>query len=91
MKLDQMFGYSLQIIFTGNPNGTLKLQGSNDSVQLIKDPVNWTDIQGSSVVITASGNTVYNVTDVMYNWVRVVYTAVSGTGTCVINANGKGT
>jgi hypothetical protein len=97
MKLDQMFGYAIQIVQTGTPSGTLKLQGCADSVQNSSPnkglPVNWSDISGSSVSVSSSGNTLYNSTDVMYNFVRVVYTDSSGgtaTGTSSINSNGKG-
>ncbi len=97
MKLDQMFGYAIQIVQTGTPAGTVKLQGCADSVQNSSPnkglPVNWTDISGSSIVISASGSVLYNVTDVMYNFVRVVYTDSSGgsaTGTTSIISNGKG-
>lgn len=97
LELTNMFGYSIQIEWSGTANGTFKLQGSSDS-SLIQNrqgtwPVNWTDIVDSSSTVT-TGNTGWNVTDVMYNWVRVVYTDASGgTSTAVLSAatfNGKG-
>lgn len=91
------FGYALQAVYTGSTiSGTLKLQGSCDPAtgySPIGGPTNWTDISNSSVVISAAGSQLYNVTDVMYNWVRLVYTdASSGTSdgvlTAIINVKG---
>lgn len=97
LELANMFGYSIQIEWSGTANGAFKLQGSTDS-SLSQNhqgtwPVNWTDIDDSSSTVT-TGSTGYNVTDVMYNWVRVVYTDASGgTSTAVLTTatfNGKG-
>jgi hypothetical protein len=80
--------YAIQLVFTGTPTGTLSLQCSNDpghpNAQSITeqstDVVNWTDISGSSQVITAAGNHTWNAENIGYRWVRVVYTRVSSTG-----------
>lgn len=91
-----VFGYSIQMVITGNIEGTVKLQGSSDPVpdanfKVATFPVaNWTDIDCSSKLITGAGTLVYDVADVFYNWVRVVYTATSGTGTLTIRLNTKG-
>lgn len=93
MKLDNIFGYSIQIIMTGNPQGSVVLQGSADSVQIQKFPTNWDNIKGSTQEIANAGTTFYNAKGVFYNWVRVVYTDSSGgsaVGTCKITGNCKG-
>jgi hypothetical protein len=87
---------SLQIVMTGAPIGTIKLQCSNDTFEYLKQPgiqpaaVNWTDIADSSLGVSAAGNIVYNLTSLGYDQLRVVYTAVSGTGTMSIRMVGKG-
>lgn len=101
MQLYNMFGYSIQIVFTGTPTGTFKLQGSADSVYVDttnslspRTPVNWSDIANSSEAVSAAGNFVWNVTDAMYNFVRIVYTdGSSGASTALLTVatfNGKG-
>ncbi len=73
LNLNQMFGYALQAVWTGTATGTLKLQGSVDPNSGNINPVNWTDVTNSSDAVTTSGNYLWNVSDVMYNWVRLVY------------------
>lgn len=95
ISLNQNFGYSLQVVITGTITGSLKLQGSGDIIDLLKDStgtgvVNWTDITGSTQPITGAGRGVYNVSAGMFEWLRAVYTATSGTGTITIIAIAKG-
>ena len=87
--LGHICNYSIQLVFTGTPAGSFKLQASND----IGDPTaageankyasvtTWTDIEGSSEVISAPGNHMWNVENAGYNWVRLVWTLTSSTGT----------
>lgn len=98
LQLNEMFGYAIQIEWTGTANGTFKLQASVDS-NLNQNhqgtwPVNWIDVANSAIVVTTDGSIVWNVTDVMYNWVRIVFTDASGgTSTAVMTSatfNGKG-
>ena len=100
MPLYHVYGYSIQAVYTGTPTGTFKLQASSDPVfPGNKAPnsnfvVNWTDVANSSVTVTAAGNYMWNVTDVMYNFVRLVYTdGSSGASTAVLTVstfNAKG-
>ena len=98
LELLNMYGYSIQVVFTGTPTGTFKLQASSDPVNGVSSglntPVNWTDVANSSQSLTAAGNYMWNVFDVMYNWVRLVYQDTSGgTSTAIITVsqfNGKG-
>lgn len=98
-QLYQMFGFSIQVTFTGTPTGTFKLQASSDpvtqvSLNTVTPATHWTDVANSSQAVSAAGNVLWNVSDVMYNWVRVVYTDGSaGASTAVITNltfNGKG-
>lgn len=101
VPLKTIFMYSIAANVTGTPTGTIKLQASNDpetndTMPLgtpQPTPTNWTDISGSSFSLSASGNTMWNVHDVAYNYVRVVYTDSSGgTSTATMNVivNAKG-
>jgi len=93
IQLDQIIGYAIQAVYTGTPTGTLKLQASNDPVKLAYDvnpqvPINWTDIADSDFTVTSAGIYTWNVTDVFYTFVRLVYLDSSGgTSTAVLNAN----
>ena len=79
MCLEGSLHFSFQIKWTGTPTGTLKLQMSNDIDATVTD---WEDIPGSSVAIAgAAGQQVYNYSNAPFRWVRVVYTATSGSGT----------
>jgi hypothetical protein len=88
--LDQIYGFSLQAIFTGTPNGSFKLQVSNQDVFLREQVTEWTDLADSSTAITAAGDIMYNVTSAFYRWVRIVYTRTSGSGNCDVTLTSKG-
>lgn len=68
---------SVQTVYTGTPNGTLKLQGSNDLGSIsgskpITGITNWTDL-GVSDSVSAAGSTMFNVADTGYRWFRLVW------------------
>lgn len=100
MQLKNMYGYSIQVVFTGTPTGTFKLQASSDPLYSgppganPAEPTNWTDVTNSPYAVTAAGNYMWNVFDTMYNYVRLVYSDTSGgTSTAVLTSaifNGKG-
>ncbi len=92
--------YDMAANITGTPNGTLKLQASNDPETNDTmpggvpqpQPTNWADIQNSTFV-AVTGTNMWNVRAVGYNYVRVVYTDLSSgssTATMTIIINGKG-
>lgn len=95
IPLYQIFGYSIQAVFTGTPTGTFKLQASDDPVPQaaqaasgVYTATNWTDIANSSQSVTAAGSIIWNVSEVMYNYVRVVYTDGSGgASTAIVTAS----
>lgn len=86
--LGHVCNYSIQLVFTGTPVGTFKLQCSNDAgspnagsaATLATGVTNWTDVADSSQSITTAGDMVWNVSNAGYNFVRVVYTRDSSTG-----------
>lgn len=77
VDVSQFVGFSIQCVYTGSPNGSLKIQVSNDQ----EDPTNWDDLDNSTVTITTSGSETYIVGEVFYNFIRLVYTFSSGSGT----------
>jgi hypothetical protein len=93
--------YCIAAIVTGTPTGTIYLQASNDpeTNDTMPDgtpapqPVNWVTITNSPFVLSSSGETMWNVRDIGYNYVRVGYTDASGgtsTATMTIIVNCKG-
>ena len=89
ISIEHILNYAIQLVFTGTPNGSFKLQASCDE----GDPnapqeserddniSNWTDISGSSQSISAAGSHLWTVADAGYKWVRVVWTVSSSSGT----------
>lgn len=99
VPLKFIFMYAMAANVTGTPTGIIKLQASNDpetddtTPLSNRPPTNWVDITNSSFALSASGETMWNVRDVAYNYVRVVYTdSSSGSSTATMNIvfNGKG-
>lgn len=77
--LGHIVNYSIQLVYTGSPNGSLKLQGSNDegaksnNVENV-NITNWSDIADTAVSVTAAGSNIYNIQNAGYRWVRLVWT-----------------
>lgn len=105
VPLKSIFMYSIAALYTNSVAGTIKLQASNDPETNDTQyniagnrppsvaPINWVDITNSTFVLAGSGETMWNVRDVGYNYVRVVFTDTSGgtnTGTMTLVANCKG-
>lgn len=91
--LPQVFGCAIQAVITGTLVGSAKLQVSVDPNTLsdpTSQPTNWTDYVGSAQTVSSAGTLVWNISDVWFNWVRIVYTATSGTGNISANINTKG-
>jgi hypothetical protein len=87
--LGHIANYNIQLVFTGNPSGNFKLQISNDAgnPNAPKEAdrnfkiENWTDMADSGQTISAAGNHSYEVQNAGHRWVRLVWTATSGSGT----------
>lgn len=92
IRLDQIYGFAVQAFWVGSPNvtGTFKLQASCDSPPTHSqvsnggpDAVtNWDDITNSPHTITTDtgGTYTWNFNGAFYNYVRLVYTNASGSG-----------
>lgn len=97
--LGHICNYSIQLVFTGSPTGTLSLQCSNDPgtpdgaapANQATGVTNWTDIPSSDQSITDGGNHTWDVSNAGYTWVRAIYSSASGTGSLIsARANVKG-
>jgi len=86
--LGHIVNYSIQLVFSNSPVGTLKLQVSNDEgnpslapTEQSEGVTNWTDVTGSSQAISASGDHTWDVANTGSRWCRFVWTRSSGSGT----------
>lgn len=92
-QLNEMYGFFFQIVVTGTPTGSFKLQCSGDPSLRDTMPTRWVDVASSTTAVSAAGSIYFNITDVFYNWVRLVYTdGSSGASTArmlaIFNAKG---
>jgi len=77
IEMQNFKGACFQLNITGTPTaGTFKLQESNDGV-------NYVDISGATVAVSAVGTKILTVKDVYADKVRAVYIAT--TGAVVVN------
>jgi hypothetical protein len=88
--IDQLAGFALQCVYSGTPNGTLSVLVSCDPVASPDDVVNFDTLASSSVAISASGVTTYNVNNQYYKWFKVYFDYTSGSGSLNVAYNGKG-
>ena len=88
--MSTMVAISAQAILTGSPVGTLTFQASNDLTYNGQTQTNWTTIPNTSVAVNSAGTYLLPKIDSCYQWVRVVYTATSGTGTVTVNVKALG-
>lgn len=74
-RLDHVAGFAVQISWSGtSPVGTFKLQGSNDGST-------WTYLTSQTISVSGnSGSGLLNYADSMFQQVKAVYTASSGSG-----------
>lgn len=86
--LGHIYMASVQLVFTGTPNGAFKLQASNDEGHIdsasasmqVSGISNWTDVGTASGTISAAGTYMFTIDSAPWKWLRVVWTA-AGAGT----------
>jgi hypothetical protein len=72
---------SLTLIWTGSPNGSFSLQGSNDIQSLGSSVVNFDIIPNSQIIVNSAGKQTWNFTlPIGFKWFRPVWTFSTGTG-----------
>lgn len=90
--LAHIVNFSIQIVFTGTPNGSFKIQGSNDAGSATNnvsnaDVTNWSDVGSTTVNVTAAGSHIYNIENSGYKWARLVWTdSSSGSPSTITSA-----
>lgn len=69
--------------YAGAPSGSLKIQASLDGT-------NWVDLGGAfTTAVSAAGETLYQIADAGYKYLRMTYTFTAGTGTLNARINIK--
>lgn len=77
---------SITLIFSGTPEGTLRLECSNDKGQegtgalYAAGVTNWTIIEGSSQLIDEAGDHTWAVADISWRWLRARWIPSAGSG-----------
>ena len=73
---------AIQVVWTGSAVGKLKLQCSVTGTF-------WSDVLGSDVVVSGPGDVLYNLAEIGYSMIRVIYLRTSGSGYMTASINGK--
>lgn len=85
IDLSSTQGFSIQAYWSGSPSGSFQLEVSNNLGST------WAVYQDSDVTLPVAGNQIFwNVSEVHFDQVRLVYTATSGSGTLTAWINCKG-
>lgn len=96
VQLQQGVNLSIQAVWTGAPVGTLIVQVSDDIVAPSPgaDPaanvVNWSKYTGSDATVNGAGDIMWVDRNSGYQWIRILYAKISGTGTLNATFSGKG-
>lgn len=96
IPLAQAFGYAVQIVWTGSPDGNFFLQGSCDGGYMQPSGIvtgvnNWSMIAGTTTSAgAAAGSVLYNISEPNYFWFRIAYEGVSTPGTASATCTVKG-
>ena len=99
IELDQIYGFAIQVTWTGAAVGSFKLQASCDAPGRTTQTsnggpdsvTNWSDITGTSQAVSGTpGNFMWNINGCFYRYVRLVYTNSSAAGTFSAKAVVKG-
>ena len=86
----EIINYSIQLAFTGTPDGDFIIEASNDEVKSTKNVVpsditNWTQV--STTEVTAAGNVLIQVADITYQWIRLKWVdTASGSPSTITSA-----
>lgn len=72
--------WAIQAIWTGSPVGTIKLQVSNDIVDLCSNVTHWSDYTQTIQTVSSAGDFLWNSWVANYHCLRLIYIKTSGTG-----------
>lgn len=94
ISLEHIYTFALQYTTFGTTGaGTIQMQvscdpGTNGQGQGV---TNWANLDTATTVPGTIGSGIINKDGIGYKWLRVIYTANSGTGTILVTVNTKGT
>lgn len=74
MRPGRWGGMSIQMYWTGTPNGLIRVEYSNDSET-------WSIVSGTTVTVNSPGDTMWILPDAIVGYVCIRYLFTSGTGT----------
>lgn len=87
----------VSVVKDGSIEGDFKIQISCDDdksgtteAQRASNVTNWTDLYTSSQEILDTGAVAWNISDIAFEWIRIVYTRTAGSGTVSARVNGRG-
>lgn len=74
--------FSISLEFSGVPEGSFSIQYSNDGAEPTynKIPTGFATVEGSTQNVDEAGTHGWNVQNVGYRWVRIIWTHSMGTG-----------
>jgi len=82
VALDHIYGYSVQVVWTGaTASGAFTIEASDDVTSVPANIVNWETVGSSSIAASGPGSAFYNYNGAFYKWFRLKYAYTSGTGT----------
>jgi hypothetical protein len=92
-KVSDISGFdnvAVQLVWTGTPTGTFAVQGSLDyNPQLATGTWTALTLSSSPAAAGSASNVLLDLNQLSFPWIRVVYTAVSGSGTLNAYIAGK--
>lgn len=85
---------SIELSWTGTPNGSFAIQGSLTHAEQNGNVTNvgtWTPITlpAAVVAVGSAGSALLDLNQLSFPWIRVVYTASSGSGSLTYSISGK--
>lgn len=90
VELQYKWGYAIQASWSGVvAAGQLNLRGSNDFLT----PTTWTNITGTTAIVSGPGTVMWNSDMANYKWVQMVFSpssSLGSTGSLTAIANIKG-
>lgn len=89
LGIERSNGFTIQVVWDGNPVGELGLELSCDPVDLT--PNSWSNFEDMEQAVNGAGDHIWITSAVSCFWVRVKYTPTSGTGNALVRINWKGT
>jgi hypothetical protein len=81
VKTENLHLGGLHVTSTGTAAGSVSVEISNDEPTTGLNPSNWVAVSGLTVSVSGANNYIIPKFEICYNYLRVKYTASTGTGT----------